>query len=137
MNTSELISCFESCALPKEEWTHATHLKVALWYISQAPDMWSASCLLKAGIISHNRSVGTKNTDSKGYHETITMFWVEEINDLYQKHKNLSFEEIYDLLLKTPKFSDKHYIKQFYGNDVLKTPKARAVYIRPGCTQRS
>jgi len=135
MNTLELIAHFESCTLPKEAWTHAVHLKVALWHISQEPDLWSAACLLKAGIISRNRSVGTPNTGSKGYHETVTMFWVEEINDLYQKHKKLPFDEIYNLLLKTPKFSDKHYIKQFYSNDVLKTPEARAVYIRPERTQ--
>lgn len=131
MNTTKLIYCFESCTLPKEAWTHATHLKVALWYIAQEPDLWSAACLLKAGIISRNRSVGTPNTGTRGYHETITMFWIEEIDDFYQSHKHLPFEEIYDLLLHTPKFSDKHYINHFYRNDVLRTPKARAVYIPP------
>ena len=65
------------------------------------------------------------------YSVTVTMFWVEEINDFYQNHKHLEFEEIYDSILKTPKFSDKHYIKQFYSNDVLETSEARAVYIRP------
>jgi hypothetical protein len=137
MNTQELITSFESGSLPKKSWTHDAHLKVALWYISQESDLWSAVCLIKAGIISRNRSVGIPNTGSSGYHETVTMFWAEEINNFYQRHKHLTFEEIYDLLLQTPKFTDKHYIKQFYSNDVLKTSEARAIYVRAKRIQKN
>jgi hypothetical protein len=104
---------------------------------SQELDLWSAVCLIKAGIISRNRSVGIPNTGSSGYHETVTMFWAEEINNFYQRHKHLSFEEIYDLMLKTPKFTDKHYHKQFYSNDVLKNSETRAIYVRAKRIQKN
>src|SRR5258708_11667152 len=35
--------------------------------------------IMKAGILNHNTSVGTPNTEDNGYHETLTRFWASEI----------------------------------------------------------
>ncbi|NEN93867.1 MAG: hypothetical protein F6K48_35320 [Okeania sp. SIO3H1] len=131
MNTQELIAHFEAGTLPKVAWTHEAHLQVALWYIVHEPDMWSAACRIKAGIVMRNFNVGTPNTGAKGYHETITMFFVEELYEFYQQNQQLDFETLEKRMLSEPKFCDKAYITQFYADGVLKTPKARATYIRP------
>ena len=57
--------------LPKQEWTHRAHFAAALWLLSH-PDV-----LVKAGgmapiIRQYNEATGVWNTDSGGYHETIT-----------------------------------------------------------------
>lgn len=131
MNTQELIAHFEAATLPKKAWTHDAHLRVALWYIVHEQDIWSAACRIKAGIIVRNFSVGTPNTGAKGYHETITMFFVEELYAFYQQNQHLDFETLEQHMLSEPKFCDKAYIMQFYAYGVLKTPEARATYVRP------
>ncbi|MGB0175731.1 MAG: hypothetical protein ACPF9D_01105, partial [Owenweeksia sp.] len=61
--------------LPKPEWTHEAHLVVAIWYSSLYP-FEEALSLVRQNITAHNESVGTPNTDTEGYHETITRFWL-------------------------------------------------------------
>lgn len=73
-----LIEKFNQHILPKEEWTHEAHLRVALWYI-HTYELDDAVCRLKAGIILLNHFHGTENTNRSGYHETLTIFWANVI----------------------------------------------------------
>ena len=64
--------------LPYERWTHAAHLAVGVWHLVRyAPG--EALDRLRAGITTYNVACGIDNTDSSGYHETITRFYVEMI----------------------------------------------------------
>ncbi len=57
------------CTLPKAEWTRAGHFAAALWLLRHH----SYVPMLMPGLIcTYNDAVGTKNTDTSGYHETIT-----------------------------------------------------------------
>ncbi|MES2605613.1 MAG: hypothetical protein V4603_11805, partial [Pseudomonadota bacterium] len=62
---------FEACCLPKARWTHEGHLVAGFWYASKFP-LAEALPIVRERIKRHNESVGTANTDSGGYHETIT-----------------------------------------------------------------
>ncbi|HEU4602939.1 MAG TPA: hypothetical protein VFS24_13265 [Steroidobacteraceae bacterium] len=59
------------CTLPKSEWTHAAHFAAAFWLLS-TPDR-DAFGEMPALIRAYNESTGVANTDSSGYHETITL----------------------------------------------------------------
>ncbi len=131
MKSTELISQFEACALPKSFWTHQAHLTIALHYIIDSPDIWSAICRIKDGIIAHNRSVGTLNTGQKGYHETITVFWVFQLHQFWRENKELPFDILLDKVLSDRRFTDTSYIKQFYDVETLKSSRARAIYVAP------
>lgn len=82
-----LVTQFQDRTLPKEAWTHEAHLIVALWYV-QNYSKAEATCLLRAGIINYNVSVGTVNTPTGGYHETITLFWIGVIYDFLKSIKS-------------------------------------------------
>ncbi len=41
-----LVRRFEDCTLPREEWTHAAHLTVALWHLLQFD--WPEACAASA-----------------------------------------------------------------------------------------
>jgi hypothetical protein len=57
--------------LPKTEWTHAAHFASALWLIACCPEI--DVCRQMPGMIrAYNEATGGANTDSSGYHETIT-----------------------------------------------------------------
>ena len=58
-------------SLPKAEWTHRAHFAVALGLLADA-DM-DAFAEMPRMIRTYNEATGVANTDSEGYHETITL----------------------------------------------------------------
>ncbi|MBL8206101.1 MAG: hypothetical protein JNM09_17830 [Blastocatellia bacterium] len=72
---TRLVEGFAACTLPCHEWTHQAHLIVGLWHCSQH-DAVEATDILRERIKRYNVSCGKQNTESSGYHETITCFFV-------------------------------------------------------------
>jgi len=70
-----LIERFEDGSLPRDQWNHAAHLTVALWYLL-AEDEATATQKMIDGIRAYNHANGIRQTRSGGYHETITLFWL-------------------------------------------------------------
>src|SRR5882724_5554661 len=58
-------------SLPKPRWTHAAHFAAALWLISCRKDL-DASRDMPGFIRAYNEATGVANTDTDGYHETMT-----------------------------------------------------------------
>lgn len=58
--------------LPKAEWSHAAHFALTLWICRHRPDL-AAGDAMRALISGYNAATGTANTDTSGYHHTITM----------------------------------------------------------------
>jgi hypothetical protein len=57
--------------LPKPRWTHAAHFAAAVWLIRACPDIVPERDM--PGLIrAYNSATGVPNTDTDGYHETIT-----------------------------------------------------------------
>ena len=61
-----------ACRLPKERWTHAAHWAAALWLLRHRPEA-AEPVAMGAAIRAYNLSVGGQNTETSGYHETITI----------------------------------------------------------------
>lgn len=57
--------------LPKVRWTHAAHFAATLWLLTCCPDV-DCDRELPGIIRAYNETTGVANTDSSGYHETIT-----------------------------------------------------------------
>ena len=70
-----LLAAFEDCSLPKSMWTHRAHLAVALCYCERRSHD-QALLLMREGIRRYNEATGGANTETSGYHETITRFYV-------------------------------------------------------------
>jgi hypothetical protein len=58
-------------SLPKPRWTHEAHFAAALWLISCRKDL-DAHRDMPGFIRAYNEATGVANTDTEGYHETIT-----------------------------------------------------------------
>ena len=67
-----------ACTLPKAEWTHEAHLSTCLWIIRDRPDI-VAERDLRLMIPRYNESVGGVNSDTEGYHETITQVYIAAV----------------------------------------------------------
>jgi hypothetical protein len=70
-----LAARFEAAAIPAVEWTHEMHLIIGSWQVVR---FGAAAALerLRAGIRALNTAHGTVNSDTRGYHETITRAYV-------------------------------------------------------------
>ena len=62
---------FLDLTLPKAEWTHGAHWAAAFWLITQRPDI-NPERDMPDLIRRYNEATGGMNTDTDGYHETIT-----------------------------------------------------------------
>jgi hypothetical protein len=84
IGTEALVAAFLARTLPKVAWTHVAHLRVGLWHVRRFGEE-GALARLRDGIRAYNESVGTANTDSPGYHETLTVFYVRIIADFIER----------------------------------------------------
>jgi hypothetical protein len=57
--------------LPKTAWTHAAHFAATLWLLQCRPEV-EISREMPGIIRGYNEATGGANTDTGGYHETIT-----------------------------------------------------------------
>ncbi len=126
-----LVSQFRSQSLQKSDWTHEAHLVVALWHLLEYKDFHSTLCHLRTGIILQNHSVGIQNTESRGYHETITVFWTKELEKFLQNETSRDFLILAEKLLTETAFTEKEYVFQFYDKETLKSVRARATHVPP------
>ncbi len=63
---------FIDATLPKADWTHAAHFAALLWVLRHRPDLHPETDM--PGLIrAYNTATGTENSDTSGYHETITL----------------------------------------------------------------
>ena len=67
-----------ACTLSRDEWTHEAHLAACCWLVLERPDIVPERDL--PGFIRRfNLSVGGVNSDSEGYHETITQCFIRAV----------------------------------------------------------
>lgn len=57
--------------LPKADWTHAAHIAAAVWLVEHYGA--AAEDIMPRLIRRYNLATGVQNTDSDGYHHTITL----------------------------------------------------------------
>lgn len=125
-----LMMQFEQRCLPAKYWTHEAHLSVAIWYLSYFNKI-EATCWLRSGIIAYNVASGRENTPSSGYHETITLFWIDIIHEFLKTlNPNLSVEEKIAQFLASPQ-SHKALPFRYYTKKRLLSTEARAVWLAP------
>ena len=79
-----LIAAFEERTLSKAEWTHAAHLTVGLYYCAHN-SFGAAKNLMSDGIYWLNDEHGTPNTETSGYHETLTVFWLKTVAEFLER----------------------------------------------------
>lgn len=72
-------------SLPKRDWTHAGHFAAALWLRRHRPDLTGAEAI-RSLISCYNEATHTANTDSGGYHHTITLASMRAAADHLDRH---------------------------------------------------
>lgn len=128
MRTLEnLVIAFLDRSLPKAEWTHEAHLRVGLWHVHKLGPP-AAMDALRDRIKAYNESVGGKNTDTEGYHETITQFYVFTIAGFLKEVDQT--RPLADLAEELIHFhGDRNLPLRYYTKERLFSKEARLSYV--------
>lgn len=122
---SEIVRRFENCEFGRDEWRHADHLVVGLYYVLQ--DENTAYDKMRDGIFKLLTSFGVDLSKDMPYHETLTIFWIRHIDDFAKSKNGLSTAEIANEMIE--KF-DKDYPLKFYSRKLLFSDEARKYYVK-------
>jgi GNAT superfamily N-acetyltransferase len=120
---------FEAGKVARQEWTHAAHLVAAHWYLTKL-GLEAAIDEMRHRIRFHNESVGTPNTDSAGYHETITRLFVRGVAAVLAKRGADDFEMSLMAVLGS-ELAASDWPLQYYSRDRLFSIEARATWVAP------
>lgn len=118
-----------ACTLPKREWTHRAHFAAALWLLAH-PDVLAAEGGMVPLIRRYNEATGVANTESSGYHETITRASLRGANAMMGNHPDASLSAVLDALMDGP-LGDKRWPLAFWSEARLMSLEARREWVEP------
>jgi hypothetical protein len=124
-----VVAGFMDGTLPHAEWTHRAHLTVALWYASHH-DAAEALDLVRTGILRLNAAHGVPNTPTRGYHETITRFYMRVVRHFAEQEESEGdWAERANRLLT--RYGHRELPLRHYSEARLKSAEARAGWVEP------
>jgi hypothetical protein len=117
-----LVDRLERCLLPKEAFHHRDHLTVAVAYL-YAADLETAIDRMRATLqrfAGHHKVSGI-------YHETLTRFWLQEVNRRLDRRLCLekSVGQIHEQL------NDKNLPFEYYSRERINSKEAKEKWLPP------
>jgi len=129
METDRIATEFIACTLPKTQWTHQAHLRAGLWHVLRHSDHDSLD-LLRERIRRYNASTGGVNSDTEGYHETITRFYVQIIRLFVDSvDARRPIDELAQELIA--RLGDRELPLRHYTRETLFSTEARLRWVEP------
>jgi hypothetical protein len=123
------LAAFEGGRLPKTEWTHAAHLLTGACYV-HALGRDAALSKMRECVWRHNEAVGTLNSETSGYHETITVMWIRLLDGL--KRESDSIGRAAFAALAVERFAGRRDIfREYYDFDLVGSTEARMRWVGP------
>ena len=120
------MSAWETGRLPKAQWTHAAHVAMGSAYVVRYGP--AAVDELRRGIKRHNAAVGTLDTETSGYHETLTCFWTGVLS----RYLEGASDPWLAACSAVEKFGEERDLPRlYYSFDVVKDRTARAAWVPP------
>ena len=124
-----LVARFRDCSLPCTEWTHAAHLTVGLWHARAFPPA-EALDRVRVGIKRYNVACGTENTTTRGYHETLTRFYMTVIGNFLMAAEDRN--DLLDLANNLiARLGHRELPLAYYSRERLMSSEARANWVEP------
>ncbi len=124
----DLVRSFENATISRDDWKHADHLVIALYYLTRH-DLETAYSKMRTGIL--NLLVTGFDVDlakEMPYHETITFFWMRVVADF---NHSINASSLLDKANAVAHEWDKEYPLKFYSRELLFSDRARAEYVEP------
>ncbi|MEO7054181.1 MAG: hypothetical protein ABI191_04340 [Rhizomicrobium sp.] len=120
---------FLDLSLPKPEWTHTAHFAVTLWLMRHRPDLDLDTDMPRL-IRAFNAATGTPNTDTGGYHDTITRASLGVARTVLASAQARPLHEILEALLASP-LGDSKWLLTYWTRERLFSVEARRGWLAP------
>lgn len=114
--------------LPKREWTHAAHFAAAFWLIDRSGA--NAAREMPALIRAYNEATGVANTDTGGYHETITLASLRAAHTWIAGRRHLALHEALCEMLESD-YGRSDWLLAYWSRPVLFSVAARRSWVDP------
>ena len=119
-----------SRTLPRGEWTHEAHLAATTYLLLKRSDI-DLDKELPDLIRRYNESVGGVNSDTEGYHETITRTFLAGVRlFLEEADSEQPLQELVNELLRSP-MGRRDWPLRFYSPQRLFSVEARRHFVEP------
>ena len=116
--------------LPRTEWTHEAHLAATTYLLLKRPDV-DIDKELPGIIRRYNESVGGVNSDTEGYHETITRAFLHGVRlFLSETDPKEPLHDLVNELLLSP-MGRRDWPLRFYSPARLFSVEARRAFVPP------
>jgi hypothetical protein len=115
-------------SLPKSSWTHAAHFAAALWLLR-----WGgahAASNMPLFIRAYNEATGVPNTDTSGYHETITFASLRAARAWLADRPGVPLHTALRELLASP-LGRSDWLLAYWSRPVLFSVAARRAWVEP------
>jgi hypothetical protein len=115
-------------SLPKPEWTHAAHFAAACWLLRRS-DMHAVRVM--PGLIrAYNEATGVPNTNTSGYHETITLSSLRAARAWLATRTDRALHEALNELLAS-EYGRSDWLLAFWSKSLLFSVAARTAWVEP------
>ena len=91
-SAQQIFDDFVNGRLAKDAWTHEAHL-ITCWVALKERTPAETLAFLREAIQTHNCGIGIRNTDTSGYHETLTVYYVTAVAEAAAD----SLDELYEV----------------------------------------
>ena len=116
--------------LPRAEWTHEAHLAATTYLLLRHPEI-DLDVELPDIIRGFNESVGGVNSDTEGYHETITRVFLHGVRlFLAEADRSEPVHALVNELLLSP-MGRREWPFRFYSRERLFSVEARRQFVPP------
>ena len=127
---NSLVDRFLNASLPLPEWTHRAHLGVASALVI-AVGRERALVTLRESISRYNIITGGANTDTDGYHETLTVFWLDRVAELLDRLPD-TFTRLQRVCAVVEAYGGIRKLhRAYYSFDIFSSLEARKRWIPP------
>jgi hypothetical protein len=116
-------------SLPKPRWTHRAHFAAALWLLARRPDL-DVPRIMPGLIRAYNESTGVANTDTGGYHETITQASLRAAAAFLAAHPGEPLFAVCNALMESP-FGNSDWPLAYWTKARLFSVEARRAWVEP------
>ena len=116
-------------SLPKACWTHGAHFAAALWLLARRPD-FDLPRVMPGLIRAYNESTGVANTDTTGYHETITLASLRAAASFLAERRDEPLFAVGNALMESA-FGKPDWLLAYWTKERLFSVEARRAWVEP------
>lgn len=123
-----LVKDFEGRRILRQKWGHKLFLTVGLYYCLRF-SFGEAAKKMREGLHRLNEAHGINDLAKKGYHETLTMFWLINIKQFIETTQSYNLAELANQLVVI--YKDESLPFRYYSYELLNSLAARKHHIPP------